>query len=258
MSKKNFQDLVDIFKKLRDPVKGCPWDLKQTHQSLKQYVIEEAYEVVDAIDKGAEELKKELGDLLLQVMLHSQIGSDEKTFTIDDVIDSLATKLIVRHPHVFGSTEVKDSEEVLKNWEKIKESEKKASESILDGVPNSMPALLRAQRISVKAARVGFEWENLTEIRDKVLEEVEEFAEECVKPEIDKKALADEFGDIFFALVQLARRLDLDAEDLLQQSTNKFSRRFREMEKRAGRPISEMSLEDLDKLWDMIKREEKK
>lgn len=258
MSKKNFQDLVDIFKELRDPVKGCPWDLKQTHQSLKQYVIEEAYEVVDAIDKGAEELKKELGDLLLQVMLHSQIGSDEKTFTIDDVIDSLATKLIVRHPHVFGSTEVKDSEEVLKNWEKIKESEKKASESILDGVPNSMPALLRAQRISVKAARVGFEWENLTEIRDKVLEEVEEFAEECVKPEIDKKALADEFGDIFFALVQLARRLDLDAEDLLQQSTNKFSRRFREMEKRAGRPISEMSLEDLDKLWDMIKREEKK
>jgi len=250
-----FQELVAVVAKLRDPNGGCPWDLEQTHQSLKPYVIEEAHEVVEAIDAGPGELKKELGDLLLQVVLHAQVGKDQGTFTLHEVIDGITKKLIERHPHVFGDKQVQGSKQVLQNWEQAKKAKLQAGQSILDGVPRSMPALLRAQRIGEKAARVGFEWRNVREVQAKVIEEIRELVAEldCEKPE----RVADEFGDILFALTQLARRLGVNSEDLLNQATNKFVRRFKEMERRAGPAMAEMGVEKLDRIWEEVKAEEK-
>lgn len=253
-----FQKLVDVVTLLRDPVKGCPWDKEQTHQSLKPYVVEETYEVIDAIDQGPEELCKELGDLLLQVMLHSQIAKDNKTFDITDVITSITEKMIVRHPHVFGDKKLENTDQVLKNWEQIKQKDLKKDQSILDGVPNSMPALLRSQRIGEKAARVGFEWNTVEEVRDKVFEEMNEFLQCVTEPGTPKERIEDEFGDILFSLTQLSRRLKLNSEDLLNQSCNKFVGRFKKIEKLSEGKMKDMSLEQLDALWNQVKAEEKK
>lgn len=255
-----FQQLVQVIKRLRDPDTGCPWDKAQTHQSLKKNLIEESYEVLDAIDalssndSSSEPLKKELGDLLLQVMLHSQIAHDNGTFSIDDVISQLNDKLIRRHPHIFGNSSATTPAEALENWEKSKSKERKADESILSGVPLNMPALLRAQRVSEKAAHAGFEWSTLEAIGDQVLDEVREFVVEYAKDTTDGKAIADEFGDILFSLVQMARRLNLDAEDLLQQSNNKFIKRFTTMEKIAGKPIDQLKLAEMNQLWGQVKK----
>lgn len=252
-----FEKLRAVVARLRDPNGGCPWDIEQTHTTLTPYVIEEAYEVVEAIAHAPEELPGELGDLLLQVMLHSQIASESNTFTVDDVLEKISAKLIKRHPHVFSDVSAKDSKQVLKNWEQIKQKELKEGKSILDGVPRGMPALLRAQRVSEKAARVGFEWATLDDIKAKVFEEFQEFSEVCVEGG-DPVKIEDEFGDILFAMTQVARRMNMNSEDLLHRSTDKFTRRFKEMEKRTKRPLSEMSLTELDTIWEEVKKDERR
>lgn len=251
-----FDELLNIVAQLRDPKTGCPWDREQTHSSLKPYVIEEAFEVVEAIDEGPGKLCGELGDLLLQVALHAQIADEAGTFSISAVLDHLINKLVSRHPHVFGDVSVKDTAEVLKNWEEIKQKELSADQSIMDGVPKGMPALLRALRIGEKAARVGFEWSSVAEIKDKVLEEIAEFAEVSIDPSAPRERIEDELGDVLFAISQLARRLNLNAEDLLQRSSDKFVRRFKAMEKRAGKSLKEFSLQQLDEIWEQVKAAE--
>lgn len=258
-----FRELVHIIKRLRDPEKGCPWDKAQTHQTLKKNLIEESYEVLDAIDlitsensssDSLDSLKKELGDLLLQVMLHSQIAEDNSSFSIDDVISQLNDKLVRRHPHVFGDASASTPDQALENWERSKSKERTSNEGVLSGVPRHMPALLRAQRVSEKAARVGFEWATLEDIGDQILDEVREFVAEYSKETTDATAIADEFGDIFFSLVQMARRLNLDAEDVLQQSTNKFVTRFATMESMANKPFEQLTLQDMEELWIKAKK----
>jgi MazG family protein len=255
-----FQKFVEIIAKLRDPVSGCPWDIKQTHASLKPYMIEEAYEVIDAIDHSPGDLAGELGDVLLQVVLHSQVATDSKTFTIKEVIEGISEKMVTRHPHVFGDVQVKDADDVVKNWQAIKQQEKAskgeaAPKGVLDGIPRSLPALLKSLQIGERAARVGFEWRSVEEVQAKVLEEVKEFAE-C--PPQDKDELENELGDIFFALGQLARRLNIDPEACAQRANDKFCRRFRAMEAIAGPDMASMGVEKLDQIWNQVKAAERK
>ncbi len=252
-----FQKLIQIVADLRDPKHGCPWDREQNHKTLKPYLIEESYEVLDAIDLNPEKIPDELGDVLLQVMLHSQIASEEKRFSVADVIKAVSDKMIQRHPHVFGDLSLSTSKEVLQNWEKLKQKERSPEHSALDGVPRGMPALLRAQRTGEKAARIGFEWRSVEEVRDKVAEELGEFLEVACDKNQDRAHAEEEFGDILFALTQLARRLDYNSEDLLQRATDKFTRRFKEMERRAGPNPEALGLEKLDAIWEEIKRDEK-
>ncbi len=252
---KSFYKLVDVMKKLRGK-NGCPWDKKQNHKSLKPYLIEEVYEVIDAIDReDYNDLKEELGDLLLQIVFHSQIAKENGIFTIDDVAEGIVEKLIRRHPHVFGDVKVKDSDEVLKNWEKIKKEEGK--ESVLDGVPKGLPALLKARRVQEKAKRVGFDWKNIDGALEKVEEEFKEL-KEAIKSN-KKDEISEEFGDLLFSLVNVSRFLGIDAEDSLQQTINKFMERFKAIEnkikKSEKKNIEEYSLEELDELWDRVKEE---
>jgi tetrapyrrole methylase family protein/MazG family protein len=246
-------ELVNVMARLRSK-DGCPWDREQSHESLKPYIIEETYEVLDAIDrKDDEELREELGDLLLQIVFHAQIAAEEGRFTIDDVARTIVEKLRRRHPHVFGDVEVEDSGEVLKNWEEIKKKEGKIS--VLDGVPEGLPALLKAQRIQEKVQRVGFDWQSIGGTFDKVREEIAEL--ERAIDEGDSAGIEDEFGDILFSLVNVARFLDIDAEESLRQTAKKFSTRFRYIENRVAeigeRPIEDYSLEELDSLWEEAK-----
>ena len=264
MKQIEIQKLVEIVKKLRDPVSGCPWDKVQTHKTLKKNLIEESYEVLDAIEKeDLSGLKEELGDLLLQVLLHAQIADDNKNFDVQEIIDYLSDKLVRRHPHVFGDKKAANPDEAIANWEAMKKQEKVVQnssdkpKSILDGVPNSLPALFRAQKISERAAKVGFEWENLEGIRDQILEEIAEFTEEAIKENIDEVRMKDEFGDVFFSMIQLARRLKFDAEDLLQKSTDKFVSRFKLLEIEAAshnKEVSEFSLDELTEMWCRAKK----
>ena len=258
MSLKPFYKLVKVMEKLRAE-NGCPWDRKQTHETLKPYLIEETYEVISAIDSGNdEELKEELGDLLLQVVFHAQLAKEERRFDIDDVAETIVEKLIRRHPHVFGNVKVSNSDEVLQNWEKIKKAEGK--ESIFDGVPKGLPALLKARRVQEKAKRVGFDWNNIDGTLDKVKEEFNELSAAIEKR--DKSSISEEFGDLLFSLVNVSRFLDIDAEDSLRQTIEKFMNRFRNMEKivknREKKELDSYSLEELDKFWEEVKREEKK
>lgn len=252
---KNFSKLREIIAVLRGP-NGCPWDKEQTHESLKKYLIEETYEVIEAIESGdIDHLVEELGDVLLQVMLHAQIGEDEGYFAIEDVIEALSTKMIRRHPHVFGNRVVEDSEEVLRNWQEIKKQEKGETEtSLLDGISMSMPNLLRAYEIQKKAAKVGFDWQEITPALEKVKEELEEF-----ENEIKTASLVNakkEFGDILFAFVNVARFLKIHPEEALFETNEKFIRRFRYIEekvKNSEKPIEDHSLEELDRFWDEAK-----
>lgn len=251
-----FIQFIRVVAQLRNPQGGCPWDLEQRHETLKQYLIEEAYEVLDAIDNDRSKLPDELGDVLLQVVLHSQIGTDEGTFDIERVIRLVSDKMIRRHPHVFGEHKARDSKEVLQNWEMRKQNELPEGKSILDSVPRGMPALLRAQRIGDKSARVGFEWSTVEDVRDKVLEELREFLEQALAPEISRARLEDELGDVLFSLSQLSRRLGCNAEDLLHQAADKFSRRFRKVEQRATPRMQDYTLEQLDQFWNEVKKDE--
>lgn len=256
----SFRELVAIVKRLRDPDGGCPWDLQQTHESLTPYVIEEAYEVVDAIERHPETLPDELGDVLLQVVLHSQIAAERSAFTIDDVARLIGEKLVRRHPHVFGTTTVTGTEEVLSNWEKIKKSEKRASStpssttSSLQDIPPALPALLRAHRIGDKVGRVGFDWNTTAGIIEKIEEELGEFlgASRDLSPNRDH--IEEEFGDLLFTIAQLGRKLGLDSEKLLQRASNKFIDRFARLEELAGADLTKFSKPELEEKWQVAKR----
>ncbi|HEU4683002.1 MAG TPA: nucleoside triphosphate pyrophosphohydrolase [Nitrospira sp.] len=270
-----FQQLIDLMAALRAP-SGCPWDRKQTHDSLKPYLLEETYEVLDAIDhQDRSKLPEELGDVLLQVLFHSQIAAEAGTFTLDDVMDTLADKLVRRHPHVFknGTSDLTpmNADQVLARWEDIKKAERQASgrpESVLDGVPPTLPALLRAYQMQARASRVGFDWSHdrtgLEEVLSKVEEEFRELREALGDSNGEdpgsarQKDIVVEFGDLLFSLVNLARFIKVNPEDALRQSINRFVERFHFIEAQAarmGRPIGELSLEEMNRLWDDAKRQ---
>lgn len=245
-----FDQLVKIVKILR---KECPWDRKQTHESIKDNLIEEAYEAVDAIDQNDfDELKKELGDLMLHVVFHANMASETDYFEIEDVIYTIQDKLIRRHPHVFGEVEVKDEQEVARNWESIKLSEGK--ESVLDGIPRHLPALIRAQRMQEKAANVGFDWPDSEQVIEKIEEEVEELQQSLKTGERNEQK--SEFGDLLFSLVNISRFYNMDAEDCLRMTNKKFEKRFRYIEnclQQEGKSWKDTSLDEMDAYWNKAK-----
>jgi tetrapyrrole methylase family protein / MazG family protein len=247
-----YTDFVSIVRRLR---RECPWDREQTHESIRQNLIEEAYEVIDAIDsKDAEELKQELGDLFLHIVFHSVIAEEANTFTLDDVIRTISEKLIRRHPHVFGDTVVNGQEEVKRNWERIKMNE--GRESILDGIPSALPALVRSIRLQEKTSKVGFDWDKQEDCWHKVTEELEELHRATRKEDANEE-MESEFGDLLFSLVNYARFLKINPEDALRRTNEKFSRRFRTIEKvlkEQGKDIQNVSLEEMDRIWDSVKR----
>jgi tetrapyrrole methylase family protein/MazG family protein len=238
--------------------KGCPWDREQTLASLKPYLIEESYEVLDAIDADDPgRHAEELGDVLLQVALQSRIREERGDFTFDDVADGLADKLVRRHPHVFGTTEVSGTDEVLENWETLKAAERAEPGSAVEGIPRHLPALQKAQRVQSRASRVGFDWEQASEVLAKVEEEISEIR--AAMAGRDRAGTKEEIGDLLFALVNLCRFLSVDAEDALQATTAKFVRRFQEVERRArrqGRELRDCTLAEMDAHWEAAKREE--
>lgn len=253
--------LVEVMATLRGPG-GCPWDREQDHKSLKKYLIEEAYEVLDAIDQGDDPaLVEELGDVLLQVVFHSQIASEQGRFDIDDVVRAITEKLIRRHPHVFAGAEAPDAQAVLANWEKLKQAEREEKPgtarrpSLLDGIPKDLPALMYAADVQKRAAKVGFEWEETAGALEKVMEELGEVAE--ARSAGDRERLFEEWGDLLFSLVNVARYDGIDPEEALRQAAKKFAARFRHIEARAaesGRELSHMSLAEMDALWEEAKR----
>jgi XTP/dITP diphosphohydrolase len=246
----NFDDLVEIVRILR---KECPWDRKQTHQSIKDNLIEEAYEVVESIDaEDFTEMKKELGDVLLHVVFHSNMADETDRFSIADVIYAIQEKLIRRHPHVFGDVVAEDEDQVAENWENIKLKEGK--ESILEGIPKHLPALIRAQRMQEKAANVGFDWPEAKQVWDKLEEELREFKEVLEKGDPEKSR--QEFGDLLFSLVNFGRFYNLDAEDSLRSTNKKFIKRFQYIEQQLAKEekeLSSVSLEEMDKHWNDAK-----
>lgn len=249
----SLQRLANIVATLRHPVRGCPWDLEQDHASIKAYAIEEAYEVVDAIDRGdPRELCTELGDLLLQVLFHAQIAREAQRFELQDVIDAIGDKMIRRHPHVFGDVENADRPWVKSAWEKAKRDEGRARQ--LDGVPRSLPALMRADILTRKAAAVGFDWTQTAQVLDKIEEELGELRH--AMSEQQPAATQEELGDLFFALANFARKLDIDPEEALRDTNDKFERRFRYIEDelvRQGRSPSEASLDEMEAIWQRAK-----
>lgn len=246
----DFEKLVELIAILR---KECPWDRKQTHDSIKNNLIEEAYEAVDAIDdKNYDELSKELGDLLLHIIFQSRLGEEENRFTIDDVIYQISEKLIRRHPHVFSDTKINNDSEVASNWEAIKLKEGKTS--IMDGIPKHLPGLIKAQRIQEKAANVGFDWAEWSLAWEKLNEEIDEWRESVASQNIEEQK--DEFGDLLFSIVNVGRLLDLNAEDSMKNANKKFEERFRYIEnklKEKGRSITESNLEEMDFYWNEAK-----
>ncbi|PKN74924.1 MAG: nucleoside triphosphate pyrophosphohydrolase [Candidatus Cloacimonetes bacterium HGW-Cloacimonetes-2] len=252
---KEFDRLVEIVRQLRDPVSGCPWDIKQTPASLVPNFIEELYEVVEAIeDKDDIALKEELGDLMLHVVFQAQIASEEKTFDMAEVLQKITDKLVRRHPHVFGDLDVNDADTVKMNWERIKKQEKKERKSVLEGIPRALPALIHAQRTQEKAASVGFDWPDTEPIMEKLAEETAELEEALESG--DGAKIREELGDMIFTLVNLARKLHIDAEAALKECSRKFVRRFNYIEEhyeKNGEDIHEASLEELDRIWNQAK-----
>ena len=243
--------LVDIVATLRSE-NGCQWDREQTHKSLRPNMIEEAYEAVDAIDDGdVANLREELGDVLLQVVLHSQIAKDDNEFDIEDVAKELSDKLIHRHPHVFGDTKVSSTKDILDNWDKLKKEEKTYRKSVLDGVSKSQSALMSAQKISKKVVKVGLEWDSVESLKKCIQSEYSEF-EEAVQLN-DKDKMEDEMGDIFFATVNLARWHKIDAEQALLRANKKFTKRFKKMEEIAEKPLEDYSFDEFNDLWKQAK-----
>ena len=262
MLSSNFKDLIGIMEKLRSD-EGCPWDKEQTHESLKSCLIEEVYEIVDAVDsRDSEQLKEELADLFFLIIFYCKIADDSKNFDVNNVLEVCLDKMTRRHPHVFGNKTVDDASEALSQWNEIKKQETDArqggntnkNKSIVDNIPKHMPALQKAQKVQKKVARVGFDWEVIDDVIAKVHEELEE-----VKDAINNKErgqIAEEIGDLLFATVNLSRFLKLDSEDLLRKSISKFIGRFKKVETQiadAGRKIEECSLEELDGIWNQIK-----
>ena len=249
---KNLEELIDVVAKLRAP-DGCPWDREQTHTSLRPNMLEEAYEAVDAIDENdMAHLREELGDVLLQVLLHSQIASESNEFTLDDVAKELKEKLIHRHPHVFGTAKINNADDVLKTWDKLKSEEKTERKSAMDGLSRSQAALISAQKISKRAVKTGFEWPNEESLYDCVMSEIEEFKEAEI--EKDKNHMEEEMGDILFAIVNLARWNKIDAEQALLKANKKFEKRFRKMEDLATKPLNDYLFKEFDNLWKQAKK----
>ncbi|MDD2851707.1 MAG: nucleoside triphosphate pyrophosphohydrolase [Desulfuromonadaceae bacterium] len=253
-----FEGLLDIMRRLRAPG-GCPWDAEQTHESLTRYLLEETYEVIEAIDeKSPQHLKEELGDLLLQPIFHAAIAEESGDFTIQDVIGTICTKLIRRHPHVFGDLVIEDSAQQIENWERIKQLEKRDERpSALSGVPDYLPALMKAHKISEKASRVGFDWEHADQVFAKVMEELHEFEEAWEGG--DPIRMEDELGDLLFAIVNMGRFLSLNPEEALRKTIARFQRRFSYVEAellRQGIPMQNASLEEMDQLWERAKSAE--
>lgn len=252
MKYKHLEELIGIIEKLRAP-DGCPWDREQTHYSLRPNMIEEAYEAVDAIDDNdMTHLKEELGDVLLQVVLHAQIASEEGNFDIEDVAQELNKKLIHRHPHVFGEAKIDNANDVLDAWDKLKAEEKTHRKSAMDGVSRCQAALISAQKLSKKAVKQGFEWQCEEDLYDCIKSEYEEFKQ--TKANNDRLNMEEEFGDILFATVNLARWNKIDAEQALLKANKKFEKRFRKMEELAQKPLTEYSLEEYDALWKKAKQ----
>jgi MazG family protein len=246
-----FERLVDIMNDLREK---CPWDKKQTIQSLRQMTLEETYELTDAItEENWNGIKEELGDLLLHIVFYSKIGSEKGRFTVTEMIQGICDKLIARHPHIYGDVKVKDEEDVKRNWEKLKMKEGKSS--VLAGIPKTLPSLVKAMRLQEKAKQVGFEWENKEQVWEKVKEEEGELQEAIVLGEQNK--VEEEFGDLLFSLVNFARFLNIDAENALEVTNKKFIKRFTQMEEKAlagGKPLAQMTLQEMDAIWNQIKR----
>jgi len=247
-----FDTLVDIIARLRGP-DGCPWDREQTHASLREALLEECYEVLETLDEGdAGKLREELGDLLMQVVLHAQIAAEAREFELGDVIRNINTKLIQRHPHVFGSLKVKDADEVLMNWEALKKKERGSDASMLANVPKQLPALSYSQDVQGRVAQAGFDWEDIEGVIDKLVEEVGEF-----KQADSQEKRAREFGDLFFTLVNIARRMGIDAESALRETNKRFYRRFSYMEevcRQRGVNFGDLSFEEQNALWEEAKK----
>ncbi len=247
----DFLRLVKIMDELREK---CPWDKKQTIQTLRQLTIEETYELTDAITDGDwKGIREELGDLLLHIVFYAKIGAEQSQFTLDDVINGVCEKLVFRHPHIYGDVVVANEEDVKRNWEKLKIKEGK--KSVLSGVPKSLPATVKAMRLQEKAKQVGFEWENKEQVWDKVEEEKEELFAAIASGSQDD--MEDELGDVFFSLINFARFLQIDAENALERTNKKFIARFNKMEAAAtqtGKALDDMSLEEMDALWNIAKR----
>ena len=247
----SFEKLVQIMDELREK---CPWDRKQTIQSLRQMTLEESYELVDAITENDwKSISEELGDLLLHIVFYSKIAAEQNQFSIEDVINGISQKLIDRHPHIYGNVEVQNDEDVKRNWEKLKLKEGKLS--ILSGVPKTLPALIKAMRLQEKAKQVGFEWENKDQVWEKVKEEENELMQAI--SENNQQMIEEEFGDLVFSLVNFARFLNIDAENALEITNKKFINRFTQMEEKAigsGKNLKDMSLQEMDSIWNQIKR----
>ncbi len=260
MKNVSFDRLVDVVAKLRSD-NGCPWDLAQTHESLKADLIEEAYELIEAIDtKVPKKICDELGDLLMQVMLHSQIATDRNEFSVDEVIENLTEKLVRRHPHVFGSVVATDENEVLENWEEIKRGEEgnKDRKSSLDGIPHSLPSLQRAEKIQKRASRAGFDWDQTEDVLPKLQEEIDEIEESIRNDDITEIEM--EIGDLLFSVVNLCRFLNVQPEEALRKSTRKFVDRFQRMEtalERTNKKFKDYDLSTLDQIWEQVKQQEK-
>lgn len=257
------QDFVRLIAKLRDPNGGCPWDLKQNYRSMIPYLLEESYEVIEAIERdNPQELKEELGDLLLQVVFLSQLAAEEQKFTFEDVVNNVAEKIIRRHPHVFGETSAGNEQEALQNWNAMKaeENKEKGHTSILDNIPHAFPALMRAEKLQKRCAKVGFDWQQVEPVIAKIEEELDELKQEINRPHLIQTQVEEELGDLLFAVVNLSRHLKCAPEESLRKANHKFERRFRAVEeklKRQHKTLEQSSLAEMDILWDEVKKEQK-
>ena len=263
----SIQQLIKIMRALRDPESGCPWDLKQDFQSLIPYTIEEAYEVADAIErKNLADIKSELGDLLFQIVFYSQLATEQHAFDFNDVAQAISDKLTRRHPHVFANEKIKNAEEQTKEWERLKQQERKIKAgknadtlSHLDDVSRTLPSLMRAEKLQKRAAREGFDWPNIKGVIAKVYEELEEVQQELDAKEQEHTKLEDEIGDLFFSCINLSRHAGVNAEQSLRKANLKFERRFRALEKIAiskNLHINKMTTDELELLWDEVKEQE--
>jgi tetrapyrrole methylase family protein/MazG family protein len=253
-----FESLVNIVAKLRSP-DGCPWDREQTRESLKPFLVEEFYELIDALEKDDNQgIKEELGDLLFQIVLQCQLSKEEGLFSIQDVIKGITKKMINRHPHVFGNKDLKTSEDVKTWWEEHKRREGKNTRSIMDGIPKSLPALLRAQQLQFRATKVGFDWERIEDVFQKLDEEIKELKDALKRKQ--QSEIEDEIGDIFFVLVRIANFININPEEALKKTIEKFIKRFKYIESevvRKGKKLSDMSLAEMDVFWEEAKKKYK-
>jgi len=261
--------LIEIMARLRDPKTGCPWDIEQNFKTVAPHTLEETYEVVEAIEQNdPKAIKEELGDLLFQIIFHAQMGREAGLFDLDDIATAVTNKMVERHPHVFGDRDANSAAAVLKNWEADKAAKRDAQAraenrepGILDGISTALPATTRAVKLQKRAARVGFDWTNAKDIIAKIREEIIELETEIGAGKVDADAIEDEMGDVLFVVINLARKLDVDPETALRRTNRKFERRFRTIESRLaaeGRKITDASLEEMERIWNETKTEEKR